>query len=346
MSAYVPPPGPFSDWTITELREYLDRHNADYSDCLEQSDYVSVAQKVASGDRPAESSAGSHAEPKLSAADDVDDDDGMNSPPPRPPKPSASSSSSSSSSTNKSEGDGKKGAKPDLYEVLEVPRDASKNQITKAYYRLAKQYHPDKNPDNPEAEERFKLISEAYQVLTDPEKRERYDKFGVFGEDEGDVNPEEIFHALFGAGRFDEFFSTPFTGVDTSGSEDLSEEEAQRRYQEDVNRRSREKATSLLERLRTMVRDGVLSDKSKQSELAKEVLEMAEAPGGPELLSILGYVYIQEANMNRDTMFGIPAWFSKKNESIHMMKTTISMASSAAVYSTMADDPEGMGADD
>ena len=129
-------------------------------------------------------------------------------------------------------------------------------------------------------------------------------------------------------------------------AEGESEEEAQRRYQKELSERAREKATTLLDRLRTMIRTGVVTDKSRQSELVNEALEMAEAPGGAELLSVLGYVYIQEANMNRDSMLGIPAWFSKKNESLHMMKTTISMATTAAVYSSMAEDPEGMGADE
>lgn len=124
------------------------------------------------------------------------------------------------------------------------------------------------------------------------------------------------------------------------------DEAAQARNREEAVKRAREKATALLERLRTMVSTGVVSNKGKQVELLNEALDMAEAPGGPELLSVLGYVYIQEANMNRDTMFGIPAWFSKKNESIHLMKTSISMAASAAMYSSMEDDPEGMGADE
>lgn len=69
----------------------------------------------------------------------------------------------------------------DYYEVLGVPRDASVADIKAAYRRLAVQYHPDRNPDKPEAEEKFKEASEAYAVLSDSDKRARYDRFGHEG---------------------------------------------------------------------------------------------------------------------------------------------------------------------
>ena len=66
----------------------------------------------------------------------------------------------------------------DYYEALGVPRDATEAEIKKAYRQLALQYHPDRNPNKKEAEERFKEISEAYAVLSDQEKRHQYDRFG------------------------------------------------------------------------------------------------------------------------------------------------------------------------
>jgi len=71
--------------------------------------------------------------------------------------------------------------KKDYYDVLQVPRNADEKQIKKAYRELAIKFHPDRNPDDQEAEERFKEASEAYEVLSDPEKRGVYDQFGHDG---------------------------------------------------------------------------------------------------------------------------------------------------------------------
>jgi molecular chaperone DnaJ len=71
----------------------------------------------------------------------------------------------------------------DLYVVLEVVRTASVNDIKKAFRKLARRYHPDINPGDRRAEEHFKMISEAYEILSDPSKREFYDRHGFYSED-------------------------------------------------------------------------------------------------------------------------------------------------------------------
>lgn len=68
--------------------------------------------------------------------------------------------------------------KRDYYEILGIAKTSSSNDIKKAYRKLAKEFHPDKNPNNKEAEEKFKEISEAYEVLSDKDKKQKYDKFG------------------------------------------------------------------------------------------------------------------------------------------------------------------------
>lgn len=72
-------------------------------------------------------------------------------------------------------------AKRDYYDVLGVPKNASAEEIKKAYRKKALEYHPDRNPNNKEAEEKFKEAAEAYEVLSDPDKKKRYDQFGHAG---------------------------------------------------------------------------------------------------------------------------------------------------------------------
>ena len=69
----------------------------------------------------------------------------------------------------------------DYYELLEISRNSDKSTIKKAYRQMAMKYHPDKNPGDKEAEEKFKAINEAYQVLSDDEKRSIYDRYGKAG---------------------------------------------------------------------------------------------------------------------------------------------------------------------
>lgn len=97
-------------------------------------------------------------------------------------------------------------AKRDYYEILSVARTATEVEIKRAYRTLAVQHHPDKNPDNPQAEEKFKEAAEAYSVLSDAQKRAAYDRFGhqgvgagAAGFDPGFSNIEDIFD-IFGFG--------------------------------------------------------------------------------------------------------------------------------------------------
>ncbi|MGZ5544146.1 MAG: DnaJ domain-containing protein, partial [Limisphaerales bacterium] len=111
-------------------------------------------------------------------------------------------------------------AKRDYYEVLGVSRGAEAEEIKKSYRKLAIKFHPDKNPGDKAAEESFKELGEAYEVLADPQSRAAYDQYGHaafdprqragaggFGRGGGFHRPEDIFREVFGGGSiFDELF--------------------------------------------------------------------------------------------------------------------------------------------
>ncbi|XP_028310858.1 dnaJ heat shock protein family (Hsp40) member A3a isoform X2 [Gouania willdenowi] len=120
--------------------------------------------------------------------------------------------------------------KQDFYEVLGVPRTATQKEIKKAYYQMAKKYHPDTNKEDPQAKEKFAQLAEAYEVLSDEVKRKQYDTYGSAGFDAGQagggqrywsgqtshVDPEELFRKIFGEfsggrgfGDFNAIFDQP-----------------------------------------------------------------------------------------------------------------------------------------
>ena len=132
--------------------------------------------------------------------------------------------------------------KRDYYEVLGVPKDADEAALKKAYRVLAKKYHPDANPGDKEAEAKFKEASEAYSVLSDPEKRKKYDQFGhaafdggaggagyggfdFNGADMGDIFGD-IFGDFFGGGRSRSANSGPMKGANVRASVRITFDEA------------------------------------------------------------------------------------------------------------------------
>jgi molecular chaperone DnaJ len=141
------------------------------------------------------------------------------------------------------------GMNRDYYDVLGVPRDADETTIKKAFRRLARELHPDVNSSDPQAEEKFKQAAEAYEVLSDPDRRATYDRYGHEGLRSGGYAPNfdsfgsvaDIFNAVFGgAGGFGDLFGGgrrggPVQGGDVAVAADIDLAEAARGATVDVS---------------------------------------------------------------------------------------------------------------
>ena len=133
----------------------------------------------------------------------------------------------------------------DAYELLGVPRDAEERQVKKAFRQLARELHPDVNSHDPDAEEKFKEAAEAYEVLSDPERRAIYDRYGWEGLDSRGFAAQsssatfgDIFEAFFGGGVFGGGFGDqgpgPAQGADIGAEVEITLEQAARGHTVDV----------------------------------------------------------------------------------------------------------------
>ena len=132
--------------------------------------------------------------------------------------------------------------KRDYYEVLGVERNSAGEEIKRAYRKLAVKFHPDKNPDDPHAEEKFKELGEAYDVLMDPDKRAAYDRFGHAAFAQGGAgfggggfhDPFEIFREVFGGGGFGGGIFDTFFGGGGGGRSDDRQRGSDLRYDMEI----------------------------------------------------------------------------------------------------------------
>lgn len=248
------------------------------------------------------------------------------------------------------------------YNLLQVEATASSLEIKKAYRKLAIKYHPDKNPNNEEAAETFKQISEAYQVLMDDNLRVKYDQVGLsgLGEKESMEDPEEFFNMMFGGGAFGDWVGEltmlKNMGKELQGNEedpaglisngqDAEDEEQKKRLQEEREKLEREQEEEreaiqkkLTERLIERLSLYTESDMSDDVELAVREKFKIEAESlkmesfGLELLHTIGKVYYNKANTflkAQNTWFGIGGWMGTVKEKTGIVKDTISTLSMA-----------------
>lgn len=170
----------------------------------------------------------------------------------------------------------------DYYEILGVDENASREEIKKAYRRLAKENHPDANPDDPEAEERFKQISEAYRVLSDPEQRKKYDQMRRYGGAGG----FQGFRGGAGGGgpgggfRYEDLSDMGFGGIGDIFSSIFEGREGRRRARREGPRRGENVEYEVEVPFRTAVRGGQVTVRVPVTEECAACDGSGVAPGG------------------------------------------------------------------
>ncbi|KAK0200399.1 X-domain of DnaJ-containing-domain-containing protein [Desarmillaria ectypa] len=261
------------------------------------------------------------------------------------------------------------------YDILSVPVTATTDDVKKAYRRLAIKHHPDKNPDDPNAEERFKEIAIAYQTLSDDQLRRKYNEFGPkeSAPEGGYVDPEEVFGAIFGGDRF-----APIIGQislardmktalqeaeeaegnepkDSKGRPILSEEEKAKKEERDRKKAS-EKAAQRAERVQKLVENlerklGIFTEsaigpndtdvtRSWRTICQLEAEELKRESYGVELLQAIGFVYASKAKHHLATnqsFLGVGGWLHNVQGKYHVFSETVSTLRSAIELKTVFD---------
>ncbi|KAI8978146.1 DnaJ-domain-containing protein [Pilobolus umbonatus] len=243
----------------------------------------------------------------------------------------------------------------DYYDHLGIPPSATQSDIKKAYRKMAIRYHPDKNPHNIEAEEKFKKISEAYQVLSDPVLRKRYNEFGEENgvrPDGGFVDPEQFFKMSFGGDRFTDIIGELSMGKDMKEALESQEDgeldspegkakfEAQRKKTEEERTAIREKrietlAAKLANKLSLYTELNDIPDETRYAAFSNiiqiEAEDLKKENHGVELLHAVGYTYATKATqyLNKNFAFGLGGMFHSMKEKSYIFSETMSTLRSA-----------------
>ncbi|GAX76162.1 hypothetical protein CEUSTIGMA_g3606.t1 [Chlamydomonas eustigma] len=187
----------------------------------------------------------------------------------------------------------------DYYEVLQVATDATPEQIKKQYYLMAKKLHPDKNPGDETAHLKFQQVGQAYQVLGNPQLREKYDKHGKDALDVNFMDTSAFFAMLFGSDMFEPYVGELFISSMAGGGRDAgSLSSAEMKRQQHI------RVEKLANHMRQMLQPFVQGDEvGFTNSMSQEANILVNTSYGDTLLHTIGEVYVQQADIVLSNFF-------------------------------------------